>query len=573
MQQARKAWKGNPVSPGIAIAKVFLYEPMILAVEPREIAPTAVTGEMDRFQGALAQAKEQLQELYDRLCIQHPQQAKIFAAHQEIMEDEELLEEVETAINQEHIGAENAVEQAFDQFAQMLAQVEDPLIAGRAADLIDVKKRLLRILMGKQEKRLDQFDEDVILVAHDLLPSDTATLDREHVKGMITEVGGSNSHCAILARSFLIPAILGVEGITGALQDGWKVILDAVEGNVICFYEADEEKAYEERRDRFRQQQQEEQTYLCRPGMTKDGTPIQIGMNIGSDHYEGEEQAYSFIGLFRSEFLYMEGEHLPTEEEQFAVYRNVLERDKGKTVTLRTLDIGGDKTLPYMELPKETNPFLGMRALRLCLLHPDIFKTQLRAALRASAYGKLQIMFPMVGSMEDIYRAKSMVRQVQEELTQEGYAYDKEIKLGIMIEIPSIALIADLAAKEVDFASIGSNDLTQYLCAADRMNAQTEAYYQSYSPAMLRILGFVFRSFASEGKPVSVCGEMAGNPKAAAILVGLGARKLSMNYASIPAVKAKLAGMTLEEMEGMANQCLTLRTEEEIRRHVDDRIF
>ena len=569
MKLARKEWKGNPVSRGIAIAKVFLYEPLSFKVEKTSIPREFVSEELDRFYGALSKAGEQLQKLYDDLCTEHPQQAKIFAAHQEILEDEELLEEVETAINQECMGAESAVEQVFDQFAQILAQVEDPLIAGRSADIIDVKKRILCILMGKKEKRLDQFEEDVIIVAHDLLPSDTATLDRNHVKGIITEVGGTNSHCAILARSFSIPAILGVDGITGELQDGWNAILDAMEGRVLCGYEEDEAKVYEERRIQFDKRWQEEQAYLCKPGMTKDGVKVDIGMNIGSEHFQSEDDAYEYIGLFRSEFLYMEGEHLPTEDEQFTVYKNVLEKAQGKTVTLRTLDIGGDKTLPYMELPREDNPFLGMRALRLCFLHPDIFKTQLRAALRASVYGKLQIMFPMVGSMEDIYLAKAMVREVKAELEQEGYAYDEGTKLGIMIEIPSIALISDLAAKEVDFASIGSNDLTQYLCAADRMNAQTEGYYQSYSPAMLRILRFVFHSFASQKKTVSVCGEMAGNPKSAAILVGLGARKLSMNYASIPAVKAELAKMTIDEMEDMANHCMVLTTEEEIKRYVD----
>ena len=322
---------------------------------------------------------------------------------------------------------------------------------------------------------------------------------------------------------------------------------------------SDEEKEeYRQKQETWKNQILEEQIFLLRKGATRDGDKIDIGINVGSEQYDAVEAAYDFIGLFRTEFLYMENDHMPTEEEQFVVYRHILEKAKGKPVTLRTLDIGGDKTLPYFILPKEDNPFLGERALRLCFSHPEILQTQLRAAIRASAYGRMQIMFPMVGSLEDIRKAKTMVREIMQELDARRVEYDHDIKIGVMIEVPSLAIMADLVAKEVDFASIGSNDLTQYVCAADRMNAVMEPYYQTYSPAMLRLLEFVFSSFNKQNKPISVCGEMAGNPKGAALLVGLGARKLSMNYAMLAAVKAELSRHTMHELEEMAEKCNTM---------------
>ena len=401
------------------------------------------------------------------------------------------------------------------------------------------------------------------------MPSDTANLDRDHVKGLITEVGGSNSHCAILARSFSLPAILGAEDAMTQVQDGQDLILDGLTGQIWLDFSEEEKEQYEQKRQLWKKQIEEEQTYLLRPGATKDEVRIALGINVGSDAYDIEGAAYDFIGLFRTEFLYMENDHMPTEEEQFSVYRRILEGAKRKPVTLRTLDIGGDKTLPYFSLPKEDNPFLGERALRLCFSHMEIFETQVRAALRASVYGNLQIMFPMVGSMEDIRKAKEAVRKVMDALDQEGIVYDPKVKIGVMIEIPSLALQADLVAQEVDFASIGSNDLTQYVCAADRMNAAMETYYQTYAPAMIRLLGFVFESFQKVNKPISVCGEMAGNPKGAALLVGLGARKLSMNAAMLAAVKAELARHTIDELEKMAKTCQGLCTEKEIKEQME----
>lgn len=569
MGERQKFLCGNAVSKGIAIAKAYRYEPLDLKVSKSKCDKEETEAECRRFQSAREQAKEELQTLYAALEEEHPDQAKIFVAHQEVLEDEEMTEETENVIKEDCLTAESAVDTIFNQYADLLKQVEDPLIAGRAADFLDVKARVLRLLLGKEEKRLDHFAEDVIVVAHDLLPSDTANLDRDHVKGLTTEVGGSNSHCAILARSFSLPAILGAEDAMTQIQDGQDLILDGLTGQIWLDFSQEEKEQYEQKRQLWKKQIEEEQTYLLRPGATKDEVKIALGINVGSDAYDTAGAAYDFIGLFRTEFLYMENDHMPTEEEQFSVYRRILEGAKGKSVTLRTLDIGGDKTLPYFSLPKEDNPFLGERALRLCFSHMEIFETQMRAALRASVYGNLQIMFPMVGSMEDIRKAKEAVRKVMDALKQEGIAYDPKVKIGVMIEVPSLALQADLVAQEVDFASIGSNDLTQYVCAADRMNAAMEPYYQTYAPAMVRLLGFVFESFQKANKPISVCGEMAGNPKGAALLVGLGARKLSMNAAMLAAVKAELARHRIDELEKMAKTCQELCTEKEIKEQME----
>jgi len=561
----RKVLSGNPVSEGIAFAKAYVYYPLELTVTEGYFAAGEEEKQFKAFRDALSLAEKELDQLYETLSKEDESKAKIFAAHRELLDDEEILDEIQMAIEDDRMNPDFAIDKVFTEFAEILSKVADPLIAGRAADLHDVKNRLLRIYMGKSEKNLSDLSEDVIVIAHDLLPSDTATMDRAHVKGIVTEIGGSNSHSAILARSFQIPAVLGVASAMEEIPDGCLMAMDALTGELILTPTEEEIAENEKKKEAFLKKRKEEEQYLDKPAVMKDGESIQIGINVGSAEFDVPETQFDFVGLFRTEFLYMENTSLPSEEEQFEAYKKVIEHAKGHPVTLRTLDIGGDKTLPYMELPKEENPFLGKRALRLCLAEDSLFKTQLRAALRASAYGPLQLMFPMVGSMEDIYRAKERVEQAKKELLAEGMPFDENIKIGIMIEIPSIALIADLAAEEVDFASIGSNDLTQYVSAADRMNPEVISYYQNYSPAMFRLLGYIFEAFESRGKAVSVCGEMAGNPKAAVVLAGLGAKKLSMSTANIAGVKAALAAVSMEEAKEMAMQCKQIKTEGEIK--------
>jgi len=434
--------------------------------------------------------------------------------------------------------------------------------------LRDVRNRVLRILKGEKEQNLANLREKVVVVAHDLLPSDTATLDRAHVMGIITEVGGATSHTAILARSFKIPAVLGVPDATAIMKNGEMVILDALKGQVMLEPERITITDYEAKLVEYLKSEKQTAEYLDRIPLVASGERFSIGLNIGTTEPDEGFKYVDFIGLFRTEFIYMESEHMPTEDEQFAAYKKVLANAMGNPVTLRTLDIGGDKTLRYLVLPKEDNPFLGNRALRLCLDMPEMFKTQLRAALRASAFGPMQIMFPMVGTIDDVRAAKAAVREAKAELLAEGIPFDEKINIGIMIEIPSIAMIADLAAKETDFASVGTNDLTQYLHAVDRMNPKITGYYQSSSPAMFCILGKIIKEYNDAGKPVSVCGELAGEPLAAIVLFGLGLRKFSMNASNIAHVKRTLSFFTLAETEEIAENVMNMDTQADVQAYL-----
>lgn len=362
-----------------------------------------------------------------------------------------------------------------------------------------------------------------------------------------------------------IPAVLGVPNATQILCDGDLCILDALDGAVHLQPDTALLEEYAKRQEAYLADASELQKYYRQPAALKSGERIDIGLNIGSSEYTDAFGAVDFIGLLRTEFLYMQSDHMPTEEEQYRAYAQVVQNAGGKPVTLRTLDIGGDKTLPYFDLPKEGNPFLGKRALRLCLSNPEIFNTQLRAALRASAKGPVWLMFPMVGSIDDIRSAKAAVERAKLELRAEGLPFDENLKIGIMIEIPSIAEIADLAAAEVDFTSVGSNDLTQYMNAVDRMNADISDYYQSFCPAMFRMLGRIFRAFHDVGKPVSVCGELAGNEMAALVLAGLGLKKMSMSASNISRVKRILSRYTMDELHALAQQAQTLPTQAEIK--------
>ena len=558
---------GMPVSPGAVVARAYVQDnPGLQWQEPDQARfDPGREGEMrDAFYRAVFQAREELACLARGAGSGCEVQGEIFAAQREILEDEELLSRIGQAILEERLEPESAIRRVFAAYEALFCKMTDPLIAARVADLQDVKRRLLCICQGGEGQRILPLKEEVILVARDLLPSDMACLDRAHIKGIITEMGGTNSHTAILARSLQIPAISGIQGATRRIPQGILAALDAVAGEVILEPDEVQQARYGKIQEQFLARRREEARYLSRPGSTRDGKVMGMGINIGSGEVSVPGEQYDFVGLLRTEFLYMEHTAPPTEEEQYEVYRKVLRQAKGKTVTLRTLDIGGDKALPCLALPREENSFLGSRGLRLCLARPDIFQTQLRAALRASALGDLELLFPMVGSLEEIFQARAWVRKAMEGLAAEGFSYNPHIRMGIMIEVPSIALVADLAAEEVDFASIGTNDLAQYVSAADRMNPGMGPYYQGYSPAMLRLLEKIFSAFAARHKPVCVCGEMAGDPQGSVLLAGLGARKLSMDPASLAGVKAALAKVSLEEAKNLAGRCLCLRTQEEI---------
>ena len=533
-------YKGNPVSEGIAVGKAYLYQPYVPQVTEGEIPEDQAPAAVARYEELLEGAKQELAAIRERLeKAGDGDKAKIFTAHQDILFDVAMDEEIRDKITYDFMTPEWAIHKVYEKFIKILNKAKDDLIRERVADMRDVKNRLLRIAAGVPEKNLAALGEPVIVVAHDLLPSDTATLDRKNVLALVTEIGGATSHSAIIARSYEIPALLGVDGAMENLSHGQEIAVDAVEGLLVADPSGEVKADFAKKREAFLKRREEEKKFLGVEPRMADGTLLPVHLNVGSanDQELAAEKYTDGVGLFRTEFIYMGKEQLPTEDEQYEIYKKVLTAFGDRPVTIRTLDIGGDKKLQCMELPVEENPFLGNRALRLCFSMPEVFLTQLRAALRASVHGNLWIMFPMVGSMDDIRRAKAFVQQAKDQLDAQGVPYSPNVKLGIMVEIPSIALVADLAAKEVDFASIGTNDLTQYSTAVDRMNPALREYYQSYHPALFRLIGYVVESFAKEGKPVSVCGEMGGDPYAAAVLAGLGMSKLSMGSASVARIK------------------------------------
>lgn len=561
---------GNPVSPGIAVTKALHYIPFVPEVKMETVDPSKAPEELKTYREALEASLKELQEVIDKLKASQDEKYKIFEAHVDIAEDEVMNEEIELLINDEHYTALSAVEAIYNQYIEVLGSSKDKLICERTADLKDVKKRVQRNLLGIEESNISTLSENVIIIAYDLLPSDTATLDRKHVSGIITEIGGKTSHTAIIAREYGIPAIVGASGAMEKFANGETIAMDAVKGIIESELTDEAIAAYKQSQKAFLDEKLETEKYLYKDCYTADGVRIQIGANVGgkSDDLDSCAGFTDLIGLFRTEFLYMCSCTLPDEDTQFEVYKKTLMAYGDRPVTLRTLDVGGDKTLPCLPIPKEDNPFLGNRALRLCFTKPEIFRTQLRAALRASVYGNLWIMLPMVGSLDDVRKAKAIVEDVKSELTSQNIPYNPDAKLGIMIEIPSIALIADMVAKEVDFASIGTNDLCQYTLAVDRINPAVSSYYQSYHPALFRLMGYAVEQFNKNEKPISVCGELGGDALAAPVLVGLGMRKLSMSASSVARIKKILSIHTIKEMEDLASKVINSATKDEAKKYM-----
>jgi phosphotransferase system enzyme I (PtsI) len=556
--------KGMPVSPGIAVGKLYRYEPFHIEAAEGFCGAGRQEAELARYQQVKEEAGAELSAISS--SIKDPEKAKIFTAHGDILNDVAINEEIAEGITVKNWTGNWAVQKIYAKFIKMIRRAPDPLIQERAADFEDVRKRLLRIWEGVKETNLSALTEPVIVAAQDLFPSDTATLDRDHVLAILTEVGGSTSHSAIIARSYGIPAILGIPDLMEQIRQAGTAAVDALTGELIPDPGRDLINHYEAKRRDFLREQEETRTYLDREPRTADGVRIDIGLNIsggGEEELAGEPYT-DLVGLFRTEFLYMGRDSLPSEEEQFEIYKKVLLRYGDRPVTLRTLDIGGDKTLESMNLPREDNPVLGNRALRLCFSETGLFKTQLRAALRASAFGRLWLMLPMVASIDDIRRARECIAGARAELDAGGIPCGREMKVGIMVEIPSIAMIADLAAAEADFASIGTNDLCQYLTAVDRMNPAVAAYYQSYHPGMFRLIRQVVKAFNEAGKPVCVCGELGGDSLAVPVLVGMGMRKLSMGLASIARIKRVLSALTIARAEELAETVVNLPTAGEV---------
>ena len=556
-------FKGTSISQGVAIGQAFLYQPYIYEPTKKKLASGDYNEALQRYETARRLARAELEGICQKLDDQ--EEAAIFRAHIDILYDDTLDEEIRDWITNDGYEGDWAIYSAFEKYIQILGKGKDQLIRERVADLQDVKNRLLRCYAGVPDRDLGKLEEPVIIVTHDLLPSDTATLDRSKVLGLVTEVGGATSHSAIIARSYGIP-LLCVPGATELVDHGDLVIVDALEGKFIVSPEEDATNIYTKKRKDWLARREETARYRSAIPVCTDGTRVKVELNLGSATPEELDGAdcTDGAGLFRTEFLYMGRSQPPAEDEQYELYKKVLLRFGERPVTLRTLDIGGDKTVECLKLPKEENPFLGKRALRLCFEDPKMFKTQLRAALRASAHENLRIMFPMVTSLDDIRRAKAFVQETQEELSAAQLAFDAELKIGVMIEIPAIAMMADHVVQEVDFASIGTNDLTQYSLAVDRMNPSVAEYYQSYHPALFRTIGLVAREFRRADKPLCVCGELAADPLAAAVLIGLGVRELSMGISAVASIKKLICALSLEDAEKLARRVQELATAKEV---------
>ncbi len=559
--------KGKAVSRGVALGPVLRYAPF-QPVLTKELLPAGgAEAALAAYRAARAAAQKELDGLERRLASADPEQAKIMAAHRDILLDPAMDEEITDLVNYDGVSPDAAADQVFRTYAGILRGSDNPLMRERAADLLDVLNRLLRCWAGAPERDLSRLDRPVIVVADDLYPSDTAAIDRKNVLGIITQTGGSTSHTAIIARGYGIPAILGVPNAMEALEDGQKVVLDGETGEIIADPSEAEEAAYRRKSERVAAALRDLDAFLDAEPVTRDGVRVQVRLNVAA---AGERELSSAehvdgCGLFRTEFLYLNREQLPGEEEQYLAYRKVLERFGDKPVILRTMDIGGDKQFPGSEELREDNPFLGLRGLRLSLERPELFRVQARAILRASVHGNMKVMMPMVGSLEEYRQAKAVFAGEMDALDREGIPWDRDLRLGIMIEVPSIALIADLAAQEVDFASVGTNDLTQYLCAADRVSPSVRAYYKEYHPAVFRTLAYLARAFRDAGRELSICGELGGDPLAIPALVGLGIRQLSMGAASVPAAKRVIRSLDLPAAERLAEEVLHQKTQEDVR--------
>ena len=557
--------QGIAASDGIAIAKVYtLTEP--------DLTVTKVTvedseKEVSRLDDALAASIKDV-ELIKETALKNlgEEEAQVFDAHLMVLSDPELIGQVKDNITSNKVNAESALKEVTDMFISIFAGMEDnPYMQERAADIRDVSKRVLAHLLGVKIPSPATIKDEVIIVAADLTPSDTAQLNRQYVKAFVTDIGGRTSHSAIMARSLEIPAIVGTKEVTSIAKDGDIIIVDGLSGDVFLNPSEEVVAEYRAKAEAFAAQQAEWEKLKDSKTYTKDGHQVELAANIGTPKdLEGVvNNGAEGVGLYRTEFLYMDSHEMPTEEDQFEAYKAVLEGMNGKPVVVRTMDIGGDKELPYLPLPHEMNPFLGYRAIRISLNEPEMFRTQLRALLRASVFGKLRIMFPMIATLNDFRGAKALLEEEKAKLIAEGVAVSDDIQVGIMIEIPAAAVLAHQFAKEVDFFSIGTNDLIQYTMAADRMNERVSYLYQPYNPSILTLIKHVIDSAHKEGKWAGMCGEMAGDQTAVPLLVGLGLDEFSMSASSVLKTRSLIAKLTLSDMQALAdkaiNECATVQ--------------
>lgn len=561
-----KTITGIPASYGIAIGPAFVYQRVELEIRRETIDDTDL--EWARFESAQVTARTQLDEIYLKAEKESgDEHAAIFKAQLMMLDDPELIGAVKTVVFEQKIKVESALADAVENYAGMLEALEDEYLSARALDIRDVGARMLRILLGVSDTPAKDLSLPSIIIADDLTPSDTILLDKTYVLGFCTAKGGATSHTAILARSLGIPAVVGAGNTVQHLRNGIQLIVDGDSGEVIVDPDAPTLSEYHLRQDKSLLIKEKASEVAHQPAITSDGHQVEIVANIGNveDARAALEAGAEGVGLLRSEFLYLERSSLPTEEEQYQSYKAIADTFGELPVILRTLDVGGDKEIPYIDLPKEDNPFLGVRAIRLCLNRPQLFKPQLRAALRAGQGNNLKLMFPMVASVEEVVQAKSLLEECRRELEQEGHLIQDKMEVGIMIEIPAAAIIADQLAEVVDFFSIGTNDLSQYTMAADRTNAKVAQIASGFQPAVFRLIKQVIDAAHARGKWVGLCGEMAGELIAIPILLGLGLDEFSMNPPAIPYAKLLIQSISLEKAKAVAELALNQLNSNEIR--------
>ena len=558
---------GIPASPGIVFGKALVLKEEKIVLDFQKISEDQIESEVARFYAGREAAVEQLNSIHQRaLKSLGEEKAAIFEGHLMILEDEELEEEILDYLRSYKVNASVAASKIIDQQVEMLSEIDDEYLKERAGDIRDIGNRLIKNILGMHIVDLGDITEESILVAYDLTPSETAQLNLEKVLGFITDIGGRTSHTSIMARSLELPAIVGTNDVTAQVNTGDYLILDAVNNRVYVNptqAEIDELKTLEAKLA-------EEKAELAKlkdlPAVTLDGHKVEVVANIGTirDCEGAHRNGAEGVGLYRTEFLFMDRDQLPSEEEQFIAYREVVEAMEGRLVVLRTMDIGGDKELPYLNLPKEMNPFLGWRAVRIALDRREILHAQLRAVLRASAFGKLAVMFPMIISVEEIRELKSVLETLKAELRTEGKAFDENIQVGVMVETPSAAVNAKFLAKEVDFFSIGTNDLTQYTLAVDRGNELISHLYNPMSPSVLGLIKQVIDASHAEGKWTGMCGELAGDERATLLLLGMGLDEFSMSAISVPHIKKLVRHVSYQEAKALADEALQKPTAAEI---------
>lgn len=561
-------YTGIPVSEGVSIGKIFKLDSGPKPIVEYDIEESQIAEEVSRFENAIIETRREILEIQEKISkAMGSTHASILNAHLLLIEDFTVIEEVIKKIQKEKKNAEFIFFSVMEKFSAVFNQMEDEYLRERIADIKDVSRRVLRNLFGEKKQEFPDTKEKIVILAYDLSPSESTLMHRDNVVGLATDIGGKTSHTAIMARTLGTPAVVGLHDVSSKIPNGTSVILDGTRGLIIVNPKEETIRQYEDKKIILESYELQLKNLKDQPAVTLDGRRIELDGNIElpADSLLVMSHGGEGIGLYRTEYCYMNRSGLPTEDEQFEVYKDIIQKMNGKPVTIRTLDIGGDKFLCHMKLPEEINPFLGWRAIRFCLERVDIFKTQIRAILRASAFGKTKIMYPMVSNVTEVIQTNHILKKCMKELKNEGKAFDSHIQSGIMVEIPSTAISADIFTPHVDFFSIGTNDLIQYTLAVDRVNEKIAYLYQPMHPSVLRLIKNVVRVGQEKKIDVSICGEMAGDLASSLLLIGLGIQKMSLSPIVIPKIKSIIRSVNYSECREIAEKAMSFSTADEIR--------